>query len=193
MQEMSVTQLIWHWTVMSTWMMAPLALILAARTRKTFSFLIVSVASFVAVWIALGIPVALVLFELFRVNGKYVGIALLAVAAAYQFSKRHGNAILGCMNTSDDNLWFGVRTGWSCFVACGPLMVAIYALMPSNAIAMAGVTILMVAEFVAINRQTIARTVGLVAAVAAVGMLFMSGPIPFSGNLNLGNSHTHTH
>gem|GEM_PF-1802664 len=188
-----MTQLIWHWTVMSTWMMAPLALILAARTRKTFSFLIVSVASFVAVWIALGIPVALVLFELFRVNGKYVGIALLAVAAAYQFSKRHGNAILGCMNTSDDNLWFGVRTGWSCFVACGPLMVAIYALMPSNAIAMAGVTILMVAEFVAINRQTIARTVGLVAAVAAVGMLFMSGPIPFSGNLNLGNSHTHTH
>ena len=189
MQEMGLTELFFEWGTMSTWMMAPLALILASRTRKTFSFLLVTVVSFVLVWIALGIPVATVLFGLFHFNQIFVGTALLALAAAYQYSRRHDLAVLDCMKIADDNYGFGLRTGWTCFIACGPLMIAIFALMPTSPLVMALVTVLMVAEFVSGNRAVVARSVGLLAAVAAVGILFMAGPIPFDGILEI--SHTH--
>lgn len=189
MHKMSFVELFLEWGTMSTWMMAPLALILAARTRKTFSFLILSVFSFVLVWIAIGIPVAGTLRVLSGINQTFVGVGLLAIAAAYQYSRRHDQAVLNCMNTADDNFMFGLRTGWTCFVACGPLMIAVFALMPDSPLIMLLVSVLMIAEFIASNRAVVARTVGLLAAVAAVGILFMSGPIPFEGTLNI----THTH
>jgi hypothetical protein len=189
MHEMSLTALFLEWGTMSAWMMAPLALILAARTRKSFSFLIISVATFVLVWIALGIPVALALFTLFKINQSFIAIGLLALAAAYQYSKRHDSAVLDCMNTADDNYFFGLRTGWTCFVACGPLMIAVFALMPSSPLIMGFVTVVMVAEFVASNRAVVARSVGLIAAVAAAAILFLSGPIPFEGTLHITHMH----
>ena len=189
MQEMGVTKLFLEWGTMSAWMMAPLALILASRTRKTFAFLFVSVVSFVLVWVAVGVPVAVALFGLFHFNQIFVGAGLLALAAAYQYSRRHDLAVLDCMNTADDNYGFGLRTGWTCFVACGPLMVAVFALMPASPFVMALVTVLMIAEFVSGNRAVVARSVGLLAAVAAVGILFMAGPIPFNGILEINHTH----
>lgn len=189
MHDMSLGELFLEWGIMSAWMMAPLALILAARTRKTFLFLMLSVISFVFVWVALGVPIALAMYSLRSFNPTFVGVALLVLAAAYQYSKRHDAAVFSCMGTSEESLLFGVRTGWTCFVACGPLMIAIFALMPSSPLVMALVTVLMIAEFVSGNRAVVARSVGLFAAVAAVGILFMAGPIAFDGTLPI----THTH
>lgn len=175
---------------MSAWMMAPLALILAARTRQTFGFVFISVLSFLSIWAVLGVPIGIAMTLLHNFDPAVVSAALLAAAGAYQFSRRHEHAILDCMETSDSNLWFGMRTGWTCFVACGPLMIGAYAIMPSSPWFMLAVTVVMVAEFTSKNRFIVARSVGLVAAVAAVGVLFLAGPVTF-GDLPTVNHYQH--
>jgi hypothetical protein len=189
MQSMSTLELMQEWVRMSAWMMGPLALILAARTRQSFGFVMVSISSFLAVWIALSIPIGLVMSALHAFDHRYVSVALLAIAGAYQFSRKHENAVLNCMQTSETNLSFGLRTGWTCFVACGPLMVAAYAIMPTTPWLMAGITVVMVAEFISSNRLFVARSIGLVSAVAAVGILFLAGPISFGDFPTIGQHH----
>lgn len=191
MQSMSTLELIQEWAVMSAWMMAPLALILAARTRQTFGFVFISVLSFLGIWAVLGVPIGIAMTLLHNFDHAVVSAALLAAAGAYQFSRLHEHAILDCMETSDSNLWFGVRTGWTCFVACGPLMIGAYAIMPSSPWFMLAITVVMVAEFISKNRFIVARSVGLIAAVAAAGVLFLSGPITFGDFPTFGQHLNH--
>lgn len=179
MHAMSTWELMQEWARMSAWMMGPLALILAARTRQTFGFVLISVASFLAVWVALSIPIGLAMSALHRFDHRFISVTLLAVAGAYQFSRKHESAVLNCMNTSENNLTFGLRTGWTCFVACGPLMIAAYAIMPTTPWLMLGVTVVMVAEFISSNRLFVARSIGLISAVSAIGIMFLAGPISF--------------
>jgi len=190
MQSMSTLELIQEWAVMSAWMMAPLALILAARTQQSFGFVFMSVLGFLGLWAFAGIPIGIAMSLLHNFNHAVVSAALLATAGAYQFSRRHEQAVLDCMETSDSDMWFGIRTGWTCFVACGPLMVGAYAVMPSSPWLMLAITVVMAAEFISSNRFIVARSVGLVAAMAAVGVLFLAGPITF-GDLPSVNHHQH--
>ena len=190
MQSMSITELMWEWAIMSTWMMAPLALILALRIRKSFGFVALSVLSFLGIWIVLSIPVALSIFLLHNFNHILVASALLAIAGAYQFTRKHENAVLNCMKPAGSNLWFGVRTGWTCFVACGPLMIAAYAVMPASPWFMVVITLVMVAEFVSTKRFAVARLVGLAAGIAAVGLLFQTGPIGTGNFPTISHNHT---
>ena len=189
MHAMSTLELMQEWARMSVWMMGPLALILAARTRQSFGFVMVSISSFLAVWISLSIPIGLFMSALHRFDHRYVSVALLAVAGAYQFSRKHENAVLDCMKTSENNLSFGLRTGWTCFVACGPLMIAAYAIMPTTPWLMVGITVVMVAEFISSNRLLVARSIGLISAVAAIGILFLAGPISFGDFPTIGQHH----
>ena len=190
MQAMSITELMWEWALMSTWMMAPLALILALRIRKSFGFVALSVLSFLGVWIVLSIPIALSVFSLHNFNHTLTASAFLAVAGAYQFTRKHENAVLNCMKPAVSNTWFGARTGWTCFVACGPLMVAAFAVMPSSPWFMVGITLVMVAEFISTKRFAVARIVGLAAGVAAVGLLFQTGPIGTGNFPTISHNHT---
>lgn len=190
MQSMSILELIGEWAIMSTWMMAPLALILALRIRKSFGFVALSVLSFLGVWIALSVPVAVSVFSLHSFNHMLIASTFLAIAGAYQFTQKHENAVLDCMKPAVGNAWFGVRTGWTCFVACGPLMVAAYAVMPASPWFMVGITIIMVAEFVSPARFAVARVVGLAAGIAAVGLLFQIGPIGSNTLPNISHQHT---
>ena len=189
MQSMSTVELMQEWARMSAWMMGPLALILAARTRQSFGFVLISVTSFLAVWVALGIPIGLGMSALHAFDHRYVSVALLAIAGAYQFSRKHENAVLNCMKTSETNLLFGLRTGWTCFVACGPLMVAAYAIMPTTPWLMVGITVVMIAEFISGNPLLVARSIGLASAVAAIGILFLAGPISFGDLPTIGQHH----
>lgn len=191
MQSMSTLELIQEWAVMSAWMMAPLALILAARTRQTFGFVFISVLSFLGIWAFLGVPIGIAMTLLHNFDHAVVSAALLAAAGAYQFSRRHEQAVLDCMETSDSDMWFGVRTVWTCFVACGPLMVGAYAVMPSSPWLMLAITVVMAAEFISSNRFIVARSVGLVAAMAAVGVLFLAGPITFGNFPTVGQHINH--
>jgi hypothetical protein len=93
------------------------------------------------------------------------------------------------MKTSENNLSFGLRTGWTCFVACGPLMIAAYAIMPTTPWLMVGITVVMVAEFISSNRLLVARSIGLISAVAAIGILFLAGPISFGDFPTIGQHH----
>lgn len=179
MHAMSTLELMQEWARMSVWMMGPLALILAARTRQSFGFVLISVVSFLAVWVALSIPIGLGMSALHRLDHRFISVTLLAIAGAYQFSRQHESAVLNCMKTSENNFSFGLRTGWTCFVACGPLMIAAYAIMPTTPWLMVGITVVMVAEFISSNRLFVARSIGLVSAVAAVGIMFLAGPISF--------------
>jgi hypothetical protein len=189
MHAMSTVELMQEWVRMSVWMMGPLALILAARTRQSFGFVLTSVVSFLSVWVALGIPIGLAMSASHVFDHRYVSVALLAIAGAYQFSRKHESAVLNCMKTSENNLSFGFRTGWTCFVACGPLMIAAYAIMPTTPWLMVGITIVMVAEFISSNRVLVARSIGLVSAVAAIGILFLAGPISFGDFPTIGHQH----
>lgn len=189
MNSMSTLELIQEWARMSVWMMGPLALILAARTRQSFGFVLVSVASFLSVWVALSIPIGLAMSGLHVFDHRYVSVVLLTLAGAYQFSRKHENAVLDCIKTSERNLSFGLRTGWTCFVACGPLMVAAYAIMPTTPWLMAGITLVMVAEFISSNRLIVARSIGLISAVAAIGTLFLAGPVSFGDFPTVGQHH----
>jgi hypothetical protein len=67
-------------------------------------------------------------------------------------------------------------------------MIGAYAIMPSSPWFMLAVTVVMVAEFTSKNRFIVARSVGLIAAVAAAGVLFLSGPITF-GNFPTVEQH----
>ena len=189
MHAMSTLELMQEWARMSVWMMGPLALILAARARQSFGFVLLSVASFLAVWVALSIPVGLAMSALHRFDHRFISVVLLAIAGAYQFSRQHENAVLNCMKTSENNLLFGVRTGWTCFVACGPLMVATYAIMPTTPWLMVGIAVVMIAEFISSNRLFVARSIGLVSAVAAIGIMFFAGPISFGDFPTIGQHH----
>lgn len=190
MQSMSITELMWEWAIMSTWMMAPLALTLTLRIRKSFGFVALSVLSFLGVWIALSVPVALSVFSLHNFNHMLIASTCLAVAGAYQFSRKHENAVLNCMKPVAGNAWFGVRTGWTCFVACGPLMVAAFAVMPASPWFMVGITIVMGAEFISTKRFAVARVIGLAAGIAAVGLLFQTGPIGSETLPTISHQHT---
>ena len=189
MHAMSTLELMQEWARMSVWMMGPLALILAARTRQSFGFVLISVTSFLAVWVALSIPIGLAMSALHRFDHRYISVVLLGIAGAYQFSRRHEGAVLNCMKTSENNLTFGLRTGWTCFVACGPLMIAAYAIMPTTPWLMVGITVVMVAEFISSNRLLVARSIGLISAVAAIGILFLAGPISFGDFPTIGQHH----
>ncbi len=189
MHAMSTLELMHEWARMSVWMMGPLALILAARTGQSFRFVLFNVVSFLAVWVALSVPIGLGMSALHAFDHRYVSVALLAIAGAYQFSRKHEIAVLDCMKTSENDLLFGLRTGWTCFVACGPLMVAAYAIMPTTPWLMAGISVVMVAEFISSNRLFVARSIGLVSAVAAVGILFLAGPISFGDLPTIGQHH----
>lgn len=189
MHSMSTLELMQEWARMSAWMMGPLALILAARTRQSFGFVLVSVASFLAVWVALSVPIGLVMSALHVFDHRYVSVIMLVIAGAYQFSRKHESAVLDCMKTSENNLLFGLRTGWTCFVACGPLMVAAYAVMPTTPWLMAGITLVMIAEFISSNRVIVARSIGLISAVAAIGILFLAGPVSFGDLPSVGQHH----
>ena len=189
MHAMSTLELMQEWAQMSVWMMGPLALILAARTRQSFGFVLISVTSFLAVWVVLSIPIGLAMSALHRFDHQLVSAALLAIAGAYQFSRRHEGAVLNCMKTSENNLSFGLRTGWTCFVACGPLMIAAYAIMPTTPWLMVGIAVVMIAEFISSNRLFVARSIGLVSAVAAIGIMFFAGPISFGDFPTIGQHH----
>lgn len=191
MHSMSTLELIQEWAIMSAWMMAPLALILAARTCQHFWFVFIGVFSFLGIWAALGVPIGIVMSLLYNFDHAVVSAALLATAGAYQFSRRHERAVLDCMETSDSNLWFGLRTGWTCFVACGPLMIGAYAVMPNSPWLMLAITIVMVAEFTSKNRFVVARSMGLIAAIAAAGVLFLAGPISFGNFPKVGQHINH--
>jgi hypothetical protein len=56
---------------------------------------------------------------------------------------------------------------------------------------MLAITVVMVAEFTSKNRFIVARSVGLVAAVAAAGVLFLSGPISFGNFPTVGQHLNH--
>jgi Predicted metal-binding integral membrane protein (DUF2182) len=189
MHSMPIWGLMQEWARMSAWMMGPLALILAARTRQTFGFVLISVSSFLAVWVALSIPIGLIISAMRVFDHRFLSVALLAIAGAYQFSREHENAVLNCMETSETNLSFGLRTGWTCFIACGPLMVAAFSFMPDTPWLMVGITLVMVAEFISGNRVLVARSIGLIAAVAAIGILFLAGPVSFGDFPTTGHRH----
>ena len=186
---MSAIELMQEWALMSIWMMGPLALILAARTRQGFGFVLLSVTSFLLIWVALSAPIALVMSALHIFDHQYISVVFLVIAGVYQFSRKHEKAIFDCMKTSEHNLSFGLRTGWTCFVACGPLMIAAFALMPSTPWLMIGLTVAMIAEFISSNRLFVARSIGLAAAVAAIGILFLAGPISFGDFPTIGQHH----
>ena len=103
MHAMSTVELMQEWARMSVWMMGPLALILAARTRQSFGFVLISVASFLAVWVALSIPIGLAMSALHAFDHRDVSVVLFAVAGAYQFSRQHEGAVLNCIKTSENN------------------------------------------------------------------------------------------
>jgi hypothetical protein len=68
-------------------------------------------------------------------------------------------------------------------------MIAAYAIMPTSPWLMIGITVVMVAEFISNNRLLVARSIGLVSAVAAVGILFLAGPISFGDFPTIGHQH----
>ena len=54
---------------------------------------------------------------------------------------------------------------------------------------MVGITVVMIAEFISSNRLFVARSIGLISAVAAIGILFLAGPISFGDFPTVGMHH----
>jgi hypothetical protein len=54
---------------------------------------------------------------------------------------------------------------------------------------MFGITVVMIAEFISSNRLFVARSIGLVSAVAAIGILFLAGPVSFGDFPTFGLHH----
>ena len=172
------------WAMMSVLMMSPLAIILSWKQRRGTGFLLSSVLGFVVVWALAGIP-AIGIFELAtNFNSTYATFALCAAAGIYQFSRLHDHAISACMNVSANvGVIHGLQVGWNCLLACGPLMVAAFWVMPSTIAPMIALAALMVLEFTSIYKIAISRIVGLSTGVFALGVLFLAGPIPSFGHL----------
>ena len=172
------------WAMMSVLMMSPLAIILSWKQRHGTGFLLTSVLGFVSVWLLAGIP-AIAIFELaMKVDSTYATFALCALAGVYQFSRLHDHAISACMNVSANvGVVHGLHVGWNCLLACGPLMVAAFWVMPSTIAPMIALAILMVLEFTSAHKIAISRVVGLSSGVFALGVLFLAGPIPSFGHL----------
>ena len=172
------------WAMMSVLMMSPLAIILSWQQRRGTGFLLTSVLGFVSVWLLAGIP-AIAIFELaMNVDSTYSTFALCAIAGVYQFSRLHDHAISACMNVSANvGVVHGLHVGWNCLLACGPLMVAAFWVMPSTIAPMIALAILMVLEFTSAHKIAISRVVGLSSGVFALGVLFLAGPIPSFGHL----------
>jgi len=49
--------------------------------------------------------------------------------------------------------------------------------------------VVMIAEFISSNRLIVARSIGFVSAVAAIGILFLAGPISFGDFPAIGHQH----
>lgn len=180
----SSLELFQAWALMSVLMMSPLAILLSWKQRRGFGFLLTSVFGFVAVWVAAGLPAIAVINLASQINSNLATFVLFVVAGVYQFSRMHDHAISQCMNVSTDTgLVHGLHVGRNCLVACGPLMVAAFWLMPSSMAPMIALTILMMMEFASAYKIAISRFMGLGSGVFALGVLFLAGPMTGVGQL----------
>ncbi len=187
---MTATAMLREWAVMSLWMMGPLAVLLSWRARNNVRFVAQQSLIFVAVWVALGVPAVMALRALALADRTWVTIALLVTAAAFQFSRRHIKELNHCMDVPSDDASFAVQTAWSCFVSCGPLMLALFAWMPQSQLVMGVAAIAMFAEFALPQRLIVARAIGLTTGVLALGMMFLGTSIIPSGTHP---AHVHSH
>ncbi len=164
------------WVVMSIVMMAPVAAILSWRHQKSMAHVGASLLGFVGVWSIVGIPAAM-LVEAYPL-GTHVAVMAIAIAAAsaYQFSRVHIHALDACMNVSQDNgVRYGISVGTNCVVACGPLMIVAFWVMPSSLAPMVALTFVMGMEFFSRHRVLLSRVVGLAGAVLAGAVLLLPG------------------
>lgn len=165
-------------------MMSPLAILLSWKQRRGTSFLLASVAGFVFVWILAGIPAIAIFNFASNFDSIYSTFALCVAAGIYQFSRLHDHAISQCMNVSQaGGLKYGLQVGWNCLLACGPLMVAAFWVMPSTIAPMIALAVLMVLEFTSAYKIAISRVMGLATGVFALGILFLAGTISSVGHL----------
>ncbi len=172
------------WALMSILMMSPLAILLSWKQRRGMKFLLTSVLGFVAVWLVAGLPAIAIINVASGFSSTYATFALCAIAGIYQFSRLHDHAISQCMNVSTDvGLRHGMRIGGNCMLACGPLMVAAFWLMPSSVGPMIALAVLMILEFSSVYKIAISRFMGLASGVFALGVLFLAGPITSVGRL----------
>jgi len=175
---------------MSVWMMGPIAVLLSWRARNNAAFVLKQSTIFVATWMILGVPAVMALRALALANRTWVTIALLVAAAAFQFSRRHVQELDHCMEVPAGDSSFAVRTAWSCFVSCGPLMLALFAWMPQSQLVMGVVALAMFTEFALPQRLIVARAIGLSTGVLALGMMFLGTSIIPSGTHP---AHVHSH
>ncbi len=172
------------WAMMSILMMSPLVLIVSWRQKRGPRFLLASFVGFVAVWIVAGLPAIAIVDAASSLNSIYVTFALCGVAGAYQFSQLHDHAVNQCMNVADSTgITHGIRVAWNCVLACGPLMVAAFWVMPTTIAPMVALAVLMIFEFVSSHNIFVSRGMGLAAGIFAFGVLFLAGPMPDVANL----------
>lgn len=170
--------------MMSVLMMSPLAIVISWKQRREFGFLLASISGFAFVWILAGIPALAVFTVASNFDAVFSTFVLCVVAGFYQFSRIHDHAITQCMNVSESGgLKHGLQVGWNCLLACGPLMVAAFWVMPSTFAPMIALAVLMVLEFTSNYKIAISRFIGLTSGVFALGVLFLAGPIASVGHL----------
>ncbi|MEI6404564.1 MAG: DUF2182 domain-containing protein [Actinomycetes bacterium] len=176
------------WAIMAVAMMGPIAVVLSWRRNRSITHVGLALAGFIAVWVVVGIPVAALVVQFPVAQSAALTAAIIAIAAAYQFSQLHHHALEACMTVRDDSrLRYGFNVGKNCVVACGPLMVVAFWIMPSSIAPMIGLAVVMAVEFLSTHRIVLSRVVGLAGAVLAAGVLLLPGAAP-EGPINV---HVH--
>jgi len=189
---MSPGGLLRDWATMSLWMMGPLAVLLTYRSQRSLAFVARESAMFLMTWAFLGVPVVMGVRALSLTNRTWLSITLLLVASAFQFSRRHVDELQHCMDLAPTDSSFGVRTAWSCFVSCGPLMAALFVWMPQSKVIMFIAAVAMFAEFAVPQRFVVARLIGFATGVLALGLMFLGTSIIPNG-VTPAPVHVHTH
>jgi predicted metal-binding membrane protein len=161
---------------------------IAARRARA---MVVYVASYLAVWTVFGV-IAFALHGLFRpftstlpIGDRALFAIVLAIAAGWQLTRIKRRAIVACKRTvplPPDGLradracaHFGVLQAWRCLVACWPLMLLMAALPhPHPLLPMIALTLLVLVEERAPNRDRLIVPIAVLFAAAAVVILSLN-------------------
>lgn len=128
-----------HWLLMVYAMMLPLvardarAVAFASLWSRRHRAILVFLVGYSFVWLLLGIPTAWARSQP-SMHTYMVPMIGFGLAALWQLSPMHASALVACHRSplpsasgwraDRDCALFGVRIGWSCVLACWPLMLA---------------------------------------------------------------------
>lgn len=176
-----------HWVLMCGVMVLPVAVVLAVGPGVSARGTVSQVAGFLAVWLVAGVPGAFAIAA-FSGGGNVLHAAVLACAGGYQFSRRHEVAVAGCISSPRSGIQAGVRQGWHCLVACGPLMVATMLAGLTSLVAMVLLGAVMAMEFARPRQRAWSIGLGAAMAVTAAAILFLGYEPSFVAPL-IGDHH----